>query len=238
MYTAESLQVPWYQSLGNRDYQGIVQAQLSFSSDPRWTLPSRSYTFSVPISSGSASRAIFIVLDTSPFVLEYYTNPQTPEQYIQLSTQHWEDQLEWFNQTIRELREQNPTDWIFVIGHHPIVSAASSETDQWMTASGGTPLLVQYIQPQLWEYGVTTFFNGHIHQLQQLQDEQGVDYIISGAGSRIKLDDSAARSFPGYTVNFQEVVPGFVVVELQEETMEVLYVDYQGNIPYQYSRGK
>src|SRR5262249_48128761 len=86
-YQLNEFLFPW---AGNHDYEGIVDAELQFHTDARWVLPSRNYTFSVPISPTSTSHADFIVLDTSPFVLEYYTNPETPEQLVQLSTQHWQ----------------------------------------------------------------------------------------------------------------------------------------------------
>jgi acid phosphatase len=40
IYTAKSLQIPWYVTLGNHDYYGNIQAQIDYSNiNPRWLCP-------------------------------------------------------------------------------------------------------------------------------------------------------------------------------------------------------
>ncbi|KAL2615187.1 hypothetical protein AAZV13_08G051600 [Glycine max] len=71
IYTAKSLQKQWYSVLGNHDYRGDAEAQLSpvlREIDSRW-LCLRSFIVD------SELVEIFFV-DTTPFVEEYFTEPQ------------------------------------------------------------------------------------------------------------------------------------------------------------------
>jgi len=98
-YTGEALQKRWYQMLGNHDYQGNVDAQLKYKADPRWHMPGRNYTFSLPVTGDI--RATFIVIDTTPFVNEYYNYPQNEEMRNQLRDQHWEAATSLFAALLR-----------------------------------------------------------------------------------------------------------------------------------------
>jgi len=144
VYTAASLQKPWYQSLGNHDYQGIVQAQLEYDGDPRWNLPSRNYTVTIPID--DTHNATLVILDTTPFIQDYYQNPENPEMAIQLQDQHWQQQFSWFENTLEETK----TDWIIVFAHHPVYSS-----------EGGFVELQQYIKPVLEKNNVNVYFSGY-----------------------------------------------------------------------------
>uniref|UniRef100_A0A7N2L7F0 Purple acid phosphatase n=1 Tax=Quercus lobata TaxID=97700 RepID=A0A7N2L7F0_QUELO len=67
IYTAKSLQKQWYSVLGNHDYRGNVEAQLSpvlQKIDSRW-LCQRSFILNTEI-------AEFFFVDTTPFVNDYY----------------------------------------------------------------------------------------------------------------------------------------------------------------------
>ncbi|GLT96837.1 hypothetical protein SLE2022_144320 [Rubroshorea leprosula] len=71
IYTAPSLQKQWYNVLGNHDYRGDVEAQLSpvlTGIDSRW-LCLRSFIVDADI-------VEFFFLDTTPFVDKYFTDPE------------------------------------------------------------------------------------------------------------------------------------------------------------------
>jgi len=201
VYTAASLQKPWYQSLGNHDYQGIVQAQLEYDGDPRWNLPSRNYTVTIPID--DTHNATLVILDTTPFIQDYYQNPENPEMAIQLQDQHWQQQFSWFENTLEETK----TDWIIVFAHHPVYSS-----------EGGFVELQQYIKPVLEKNNVNVYFSGHDHNLQHWHINS-VDYFISGAAARVITSNTPDVS-KSESLLFYDVIPGFVVVNLTYETAQ------------------
>ena len=70
VYTAPSLQTPWYAILGNHDYHGNVDAQIAYSAkSARWHMPARYYTRTESLPGGGS--ADFFFLDTSPFLTHY-----------------------------------------------------------------------------------------------------------------------------------------------------------------------
>jgi len=98
IYTHSSLQVPWYNVLGNHDWRGNPQAEIDYSKiDKRWILPNNYYSFKVPIS--NSINATFIMLDTTPIVDK---------------TNDYKAQLEWLDTELYSTKD----DWVFVAGHH------------------------------------------------------------------------------------------------------------------------
>lgn len=68
MYTAASLQVPWYIVAGNHDWKGNVTAQIAYSArSPRWRFPSLWYSFNRTFVDEAENRAVtveFVMIDT------------------------------------------------------------------------------------------------------------------------------------------------------------------------------
>ena len=71
VYAAPSLMIPWYASLGNHAYRGKPEAEVAYSKlSPRWKMPARYYTHTEKID--GANEALFVHLDTAPFVGAYH----------------------------------------------------------------------------------------------------------------------------------------------------------------------
>eukprot|EP01125_Pyxidicula_operculata_P022358 TRINITY_DN90_c0_g2_i1.p1 TRINITY_DN90_c0_g2~~TRINITY_DN90_c0_g2_i1.p1 ORF type:complete len:332 (+),score=77.01 TRINITY_DN90_c0_g2_i1:94-1089(+) len=231
IYSGEALQVPWFPALGNHDYYGYIEPQLEYKTDERWVPLGRNYTIQVN-ASGVLGHIIF--LDTSPFIQRYYTNPPNPNMKRELADQHWQDQLAWFNQELDDIRKNGPEDWIFVVGHHPIYCADT--TDE-------SAELQQYVLPLFKKYGVAAYYCGHHHDLEHLQDAN-IDFFISGAGSRVALNGKAEAHFhedltpPHPTIKrsisvanlYNQTIPGFVSVELGSDTATTTYYSNQKTV--------
>lgn len=76
--------------------------------------------------------------------------------------------LDW----IKNALKQSDADYLLVAGHYPIYSACSY---------GGTPDLLDKLDPLLKKYGVTAYLSGHEHCQFHFAMEN-MNYILSGAG--------------------------------------------------------
>lgn len=183
VYTASSLQVPWYTMLGNHDYGGNVSAEVAYKGDPRWILPSRYYTFDIAIS--STTTVTFVVIDSNPISYNCPSNnpqtctggdPNTVQFWTNVLSQNWTPQINWIQSTLAA----TSNDWIIAAGHHP---------NYWIDEYSNP-----YITDVFNQYGVAAYYCGHVHEMEHfLVDYDTTDYFISGAGS-------LAKDFPGYDV--------------------------------------
>nr|XP_025886223.1 purple acid phosphatase 8-like [Solanum lycopersicum] len=117
IYKAPSLQKTWYNVLGNHDYRGDVEAQLSpilREKDKKWFCL-RFYVLHAEI-------VDFFFIDTTPFVNDYFTNPKE-------HTYDWRGVLpkdKYLNDQLKDLDlalSKSTAKWKIVIGHHTIKSA-------------------------------------------------------------------------------------------------------------------
>jgi acid phosphatase len=169
VYTAESLQTPWWGALGNHDYRGKPRSQLHYARHShRWRMPSKHYRVS-PEDLGARDVELF-VLDTSPLV----DRRNFSERFQQLSRgRYWKmrrgGQAGWLEEALQE----STARYKIVVGHHPIYSAGSH---------GDNPVLIDKFAHLLEANGVTAYVNGHDHILQHVQ-RGGVSYVCTGAGA-------------------------------------------------------
>lgn len=178
VYTAPSLQTPWYAVLGNHDHQGNIQAQIDYTNESdRWTMPARYYAITQTID--DSTTALFAFLDTEVFVFD---NPAEVAQ-----------QQRWLDSTLANTSAQ----WKIVVGHHNLYAVRAGH--------GSSPSMQRALEPLLEAHDVTAYISGHVHSLQHLKPEgSSVHYLISGAGSMAnKLEESPegalfAGASPGF----------------------------------------
>lgn len=216
IYSGTALQKDWFVTLGNHDYRGLAQAEVDYTKvSKRWKLPARYYAITRLVSGKDS--ALFVFIDTSPFVHKYH---EESGQYGDINAQDTTAQLKWIDSTLKKSNAR----WKMVFGHHPVYSAG--------TKHGGTPELLNSLNPILEKNKVEFFFCGHDHDLQHLKPSaSAVDYIVSGAGSETR----DAGFIPGLS-KFSNGESGFAMVSLKADKASVYLISYTGKMLYQMSK--
>ncbi len=212
VYTASSLQVPWYVVLGNHDYHGNVQAEIDYSNiSSRWKMPSRYYTFSYQVNDSVS--ALFVVIDTSPIVISDEEYKQYTENVLKFNNNL---QLNWLDSVLTN----STAKWKFVIGHHPVLSGGYH---------GGQKEMQQLIKPILEKDNADIYFCGHDHDMQHLIDKKfpHVNYFVSGAGSEPRTCENTS-----YTLFHQGNIGGFLGAAIFQNEMKLVFIDENGEEIY------
>jgi tartrate-resistant acid phosphatase type 5 len=211
VYTAPSLQVPWYVILGNHDYHGNCDAQIEYSKkSPRWRMPARYFQQSHKLDNNTT--ADFFYIDTSP-MLRIYHNPFFEENtHAQVATQKVPEQLAWLQAALAASKAQ----WKIVIGHHPIYSGGGH---------GDTHELIEHILPLLQKHGAQAYFSGHDHDLQHLMAGD-INLFVSGAGSQVRPTRKTIHT------KFGKSSSGITAVSLGADAMDIRMIDNNGSLLY------
>ncbi|KAK9115754.1 hypothetical protein Sjap_014701 [Stephania japonica] len=215
IYTAKSLQKQWYTVLGNHDYRGNVEAQLSQilrKMDERW-LCFRSFLLNAEI-------AEFFFVDTTPFVDNYFTDPKD-------QTYDWSGVLPRKNYLKKALQDlesalrESSAKWKIVVGHHTIRSAGQH---------GDTQELVNQLLPILEANSVDFYMNGHDHCLQHISSvsSSNIQFLTSGGGSKAWRGD--ITELDEDNLRFYYDGQGFMSVELEPTNARILFYDVFGEI--------
>ena len=217
IYTAPSLQVPWFVALGNHDYRGNPQAQIDYAAtSPRWKMPRRYYQ--VPGATLGVAEIDLFVIDTSPLVHRYREKVEAPIAR-NVATQDGDAQLAWLDGALAA----SPAPIKLVIGHHTLRSGGS--------AHGETPEIVQRVLPILRKNRVTAYINGHDHDLQHIRAD-GLDYLCCGAGSEVR----PVKAVQG--TQFCTSRSGFALVQLTGAQLNAEFRDYEGQKLYMAALGQ
>lgn len=152
----------------------------------------------------------------------YYSFVRPPVHFFALDTNQkdlqnrhrdspWQRQLQWLK---RELsNSQSP--WKVVYAHHPVYSSGYH---------GSSPILRRTLSPILKEYGVQLYVNGHDHNYEITQPIEGITYVTSGNGARLRPIDRSR--WMAYATS----VLGFTAFEVYADQMVVKAIDTQNNI--------
>jgi tartrate-resistant acid phosphatase type 5 len=210
VYTAPSLQVPWYVVLGNHDYRGNIHAQIQYTAiSKRWKMPARYFSNTVNIN--DSTEALFVFMDSSPFVQSYYTK-KSMKNVIGVDTLA---QLRWVDSVLANSNAK----YKIVAGHHPVFSYGEH---------GETKELITQWKPMLERHNVDLYLAGHEHDMQYLYPPDGtVHYFISGAGSETRPTTKGT-----YTKFAKGKTGGFLLLNFTDK-IKAAFVDHNGNILYQ-----
>ena len=214
VYTASSLMIPWYITLGNHDYEGNVDAELEYAkTSKRWIEPARYYSFTKKLS--GSTQVLFVILDSSPYVDEYINQKDDGHH---LSGQKIAVQLVWCDSVL----SSSKASWKFVFFHHPAYSASSTH--------GSTREIQRVFVPLFEKYHVNACFSGHDHDLQHSRpDSATVEYFGCGGGSETRIAGRRA-DFTKYSVGSR----GFGVVSMTSSIARISFVNETGEQLYTY----
>lgn len=208
IYTAPSLQIPWYVALGNHDYHKNPEAQVAYTLfSPRWKMPARYYAVIRRID--EANTVQFFVIDSTPYTVSRDSAQES--KFGDAVRQDTAAQTAWLEESLRT----SATQWKAVCAHHPIYSSSKH---------GDTAALVRVIQPLLEKYGVQIYLNGHEHDMQHLKVGK-IHYFTSGAGSQTRPTSRDAR-----TVFSLGDTGGFLNVRITPDEFVGSFIDYTGKV--------
>ncbi|XP_031253461.1 purple acid phosphatase 17-like [Pistacia vera] len=222
IYTAKGLQKQWYSILGNHDYRGDVEAQLSpilSMIDGRW-LCRRSFLVNTEMAD------IFFV-DTTPFVEKYFADDE--------HNYNWQGLLprrKYIAETLEALESglrDSSANWKMVVGHHAIRSAGFH---------GETEELIQLLLPILKANNVDFYMNGHDHCLEHISSlDSPIQYLTSGGGSKAWRGDTKHEHYHDGMKFFYDG-QGFMSVELTQAEAQIMFYNVYGDVLHKWKTSK
>lgn len=210
MYRRDIFDCPMFAMLGNHDYDdepggGCVAAQLAYSDyapHSRWLMPAKWYAMELPAAKKPLAK--IVVLNTMRF---------------DKSTEG-KAQIEWVK---KELGKPRTTQWLFVMGHHPLYSDGHH---------GDQRPLIAVLDPLFREHKVDLYLSGHDHDLQHIEfAKHPTSFVISGGGgARAREFDTKDRSVYG------RAVYGFTHLELRDKSFTVRHLDANNKLLHAFTK--
>ncbi|KAM6568065.1 hypothetical protein CsatB_016050 [Cannabis sativa] len=222
IYTHNSLQTKWYSVLGNHDYRGDAEAQLSpllRKIDNRW-ICLRSFFV-------NAELADIIFLDTTPFVDMYFSNPEN-HTYDWRAISSRKDYISSLLMDVEKILKESHATWKIVVGHHAIRSVGHH---------GDTKELIEQLLPILEANEVDFYMNGHDHCLEHVSDTSSpIQFLTSGAGSKAWRGDIKGLNKEG--LKFFYDGQGFMSMQLTPKEAHIAFYDVFGNVLHKWQNSK
>ena len=169
----------FYAVAGNHDHRGSALSQVDYSYlNPVWRMPALSYAFSWTL--GGGEQINFLGIDTTILVD---------------GGMDTEAHLQWIKRRLEAVSGGR----IIVFGHHPVYSAGSH---------GDTHVLVDWLLPLMSRHGVDLYLAGHDHDLEVRRPVDGVHFVVSGAGGRLRPITAESESL------YAAEEPGGVIIDI------------------------
>ncbi|KAF3432056.1 hypothetical protein FNV43_RR26795 [Rhamnella rubrinervis] len=222
IYTAPSLQKQWYNVLGNHDYRGDVEAQMSpvlKKLDSRW-LCLRSFILDTEI-------AEFFFVDTTPFVDSYFTNPKD-HVYDWRGILPRKAYLSNLLKDVDSALKKSTAKWKFVVAHHTIKSAGFH---------GITREIVDQLLPILEANNVDLYVNGHDHLLQHISSlHSPIQFLTSGGASKAWRGD--VNWWDPKEMKFFYDGQGFMSMQITPTQLDIAFYDVFGQVLHKWGTSK
>ncbi|MGH9769896.1 MAG: metallophosphoesterase [Blastocatellia bacterium] len=125
-------------------------------------------------------------------------------------------QRRWLEEALAASR----ATWKIAFFHHPIYSSADKHGSDLGLRAELEPLLVRH--------GVDAAFSGHDHTYERTRPQQGVQYFVSGAGSKPRRGD-LNRDTPFFGAG-NDVTSSFMSIEITPERFSFKTIDLTGRV--------
>jgi len=205
----------WYVALGNHDYAGNPDAQITYHQiDTNWVMPARYFTFVKTINDSTSLRVV--IMDSSPFLKSYTHKFPAISSFDKQNTAL---QLHWADSVLANSHET----WKIVIAHHPIYSSGFFP--------GNTKELITQLDPILRKYHVDFYFSGHIHTFQHNQ-KGGIDYVTTGSAWQSRT------ATPWFYTKYWKKATGFTLCSVTKHHFAFYFINDKGKVIYSYERKK
>ena len=121
---------------------------------------------------------------------------------------------------IEEALQASQAKWKIAFFHHPIYSSADRH--------GSKVELRAELEPLLVRHGVDAAFSGHDHVYERVKPQQGVQYFVSGVGSKPRRGD-LERDSPLLAYGNDET-SSFISIEVTPERFSFKTIDIGGHV--------
>ena len=221
--------LPWRQIVGNHDYHNNPHAQTKFD-HIKWYMPSLFYVSNYKTKTINLK---VIHLDTTPF-LPIKSGIFNRTAY-RIGRNSIPIQLKMLND---EINNSNDSDWLFVVGHHPIYSATNIDNYKGLDSNlESIRVLLERRRNR-----INGYLSGHSHSLQNLV-VGNLNYLVSGAGSKTIKSKYTGKDPDGYMEMLKRFKQNFLLKQYQEEAgfirihiksygMIVWFVNYNGVVTW------
>jgi calcineurin-like phosphoesterase family protein len=132
------------------------------------------------------------------------------------STRFEARQRQWLDEAL----QASPAKWKVAYFHHPLYCSADKHGSDFDLRTQVEPLFVKY--------GVDVAFSGHDHVYERIVPQQGIQYFVSGTGSKPRRGD-LKRDTPFFAAG-NDQISSFMSIEVTPERFNFKTIDATGKI--------